>query len=119
MTVRVKVLERNSHEPISLALAELLSRRSITAAQLSRTAKVTPGAVSRYLSGERGTRLERRGAEAIERIAAALELEPDYFREYRAWRLREIIVVAPDLMDDVYDRVVELARLRGLIKERP
>ena len=31
--------------------------------------------VSRYLSGERGTRLERRGAQAIEKIARAFGIE--------------------------------------------
>jgi transcriptional regulator with XRE-family HTH domain len=104
---------------MQVALAELLAKRGLTAAALSRTAQVSPGALSRYLSGERGTRLERRGARAVEKIALALEVEPAYFREYRAWRIREIAVVAPDLLDNAYDLVVEVARLRGLLQDRP
>jgi transcriptional regulator with XRE-family HTH domain len=114
-----KTVAERTREPILVALAELLEKRGMTQAALCRAADVSPGTVSRYLSGGRGTRLESRGARAVEKIASALGVEPEYFREYRAWRLREIAVVAPDLLDDGFDLIVELARLRGLLKERP
>jgi transcriptional regulator with XRE-family HTH domain len=78
---------------------------------------VSPGTVSRYLGGSRGARLDGRGARTIERIASALGVEADYFREYRAWRIREIVVASPALMDDFYDLIVETARLRGFLKD--
>ena len=105
-----------AQEPISQALARLLQEQGMKPAELCRRARVSPGAVSRYLSGCRGTRLDRRGARTIERIAPVLEIRPDYFREYRAWCVREIAVACPDLLDDFYDLIVETARLRGMIK---
>ena len=99
-----------SHEPISVALDELLAEKGMTQAELCRAASVSPAAVCRYLSGRRGTKLDTKGAKTLARVAAALEVDPAHFREYRAWRLREITVTCPALMDDFYDLIVEAAR---------
>jgi transcriptional regulator with XRE-family HTH domain len=108
-----------SQKPISAALAELLEMRQTSQAQLWAAAQVSPGTVSRYLSGSRGRKVDARGARTIEKLAAVLEVDPDHFVEYRAWRMREITFDAPGLMDDFYDLIVETARLRGLFDEGP
>jgi transcriptional regulator with XRE-family HTH domain len=108
-----------SQEPMSTALAALLEAKGMSQIELCRAAEVSPGAVCRYLGGSRGTRLDAKGAKSVARIASVLGVCPDYFREYRAWRLREITVASPTLMDDFYDLIVETARLQGLLKERP
>jgi transcriptional regulator with XRE-family HTH domain len=108
-----------SQKPISAALAELLEIRQMSQAQLWAAAQVSPGTVSRYLGGSRGTKVDARGARTIEKLAAVLEIDPDHFVEYRAWRMREITFRDPGLMDDFYDLIVETARLRGYSDERP
>lgn len=100
-----------------VALAALMKERKKSQAELCRAAGVSPGAVSRYLSGGRGRRVDDRGARALEKLALALGVEPDYFREYRAWRIRQITFASPGLMDDFYDLVVEVARARGFLAE--
>lgn len=46
------------------------------------------------------------GAETIERLAAVFGVPPDYFIEYRAWKVREIARKYPALADEVYDLLV-------------
>lgn len=103
-----------SHEPMSTALAGLLEERGMTQAQLWRAAGVSQGAISRYLSGTRGTRIDSRGARALEKVAGALDIGPEYFLEYRAWMVRQVALDDPGLADDLYDLMVETTRLRAL-----
>jgi transcriptional regulator with XRE-family HTH domain len=103
-----------SHQPLSAALAGLLRERRLTQAELWRAAGVSQGAVSRYLSGTRGTKIDSRAARALEKLASALAVEPDYFLEYRAWRVREVALTDPDLVEDLYDIMIETLRLRTL-----
>jgi transcriptional regulator with XRE-family HTH domain len=103
-----------SHQPMSAALASLLEERGMTQAQLWRAAGVSQGAISRYLSGTRGTRIDSRGARALEKVAAALGVGPEHFLEYRAWRVRQVALDDPALADDLYDLMVETMRLRAL-----
>ncbi len=108
-------MTQRSHENAAATLAALLAERKMTQAQLCRAAGVTPGTVSRYLSGTRGTNIDTRGARTMEKIAAALEVEPDYFAEYRAWKLRKLSIASPTLFDEFYDAIMERARQRGLV----
>jgi transcriptional regulator with XRE-family HTH domain len=91
----------------------------MTQAELCRAAGLNHGTISRYLSGRRGTNLDSRGASALRKVASALGVDPDYFREYRAYRLRVITVADPGLIDDFYELILETARLRGLLEEAP
>ena len=112
-------MTEKAHEPITQALAGLLERRRMTQAELCRAAGLNHGTISRYLSGRRGTNLDSRGASALRKVASALGVDPDYFREYRAYRLRVITVADPGLIDDFYELILETARLRGLLEEAP
>jgi hypothetical protein len=44
----------------------------------------------------------------MEGIASALEISPDYFLEYRTWKIQEIMTQRPELVSSVYDRLVTL-----------
>jgi transcriptional regulator with XRE-family HTH domain len=105
-----------SEEPMYIALAKLLEEQEMTQAELCRAAGVSRGTVSRYLGGTRGTRIDARGARTVDMLASSLGVEPDYFVEYRAWRIRRITLADPRLMDDFYDLIIETARLRGLLE---
>ena len=112
-------MTEKAHEPITQALAHLLEKRGMTQAELCRAAGLNHGTISRYLSGRRGSNFDSRGASALRKVASALGVEPDYFQEYRAYRIRTITVADPGLMDDFYDLILETARLRGLPEEAP
>lgn len=87
--------------------------------QLWKGAGVSQGAISRYLRGTRGTNIDSRAARTLEKIASTLGVEPDYFLEYRAWRVRQVALTDPDLVDDLYDLMLETLRLRALSQDPP
>lgn len=43
---------------------------------------------------------------AIEAMAKALGVHPEYFLEYRAWQLREALRLRPELADEVYEKLM-------------
>ena len=102
-------------EPIATALEKLKVARGLTDTELWAAAGVSPGCLSRYLHGTRGSAaIDKRGARTIEKFAQALGVSPDYFIEWRAWAVREIARQQPELIDDIYDLLVELARRSGV-----
>ena len=102
-------------DSIARALRDLLDRRRMTDTELMAAANVSPATVSRYLSGSRGLRMNSQAVATVEKLAHALGVAPEYFREYRAWQVREIARQAPELVDRIYDLLIEDARLRGLV----
>ncbi|MBN1629058.1 MAG: helix-turn-helix transcriptional regulator [Thermoleophilia bacterium] len=84
----------------------------MTNADLCARAGVCPATVSRYLNGSRcSTSIDDRGARTIEKLAAVFGLKPEFFLEYRIWRVCEIARRHPHLIDQVYDILVEAATL--------
>lgn len=100
-------------EPLHAALSELLQTRKMTQTDLWSSAGVSSSVVSRYLKGERGCKMDYRTAETIAKLAEVLGVEPDYFLEYRAWRVSEIMKQRPALADKVYDLLIRLDRSAG------
>jgi hypothetical protein len=80
---------------------------------------VSPGAVSRYLSGTRGTNVDYRGVRVMEKLASALGVSPEYFLEYRAYRVRKVTFADPELVDAFYNLMVETASLCGSSENEP
>ena len=76
-------LPERSTQPIRVALRELLDDRDMTDTELMARADVSPGTVSQYLSGRRGTRMNSQALRTVEKLAAALQVSPTYFLEYR------------------------------------
>ena len=106
-------------EPLRTALRQLLDEQEMTDTELMARADLSPATVSLYLSGKRGRRMNSQAIETVRRLAAALGVEPDYFLEYRIWRVQEIMRRCPELVDDVYDFLVNAARVGGIIDEAP
>lgn len=106
-------MEERAMKPISEALDELLSERGMTQTDLWAAAGISSSTLSMYLSGKRGTTIDWRGAETVEKIAAALDVSPAYFLEYRSWQVREIARKYPGLAEKSYDLLISLARSVG------
>ncbi len=90
-------------KPLATALSELLREREMSQAELWALAGLSPTVVSRYLSGERGRKMDWRSADTIERLAGALDVGPDYFIEYRMWQVSQAAKLYPLITNEVYD----------------
>ena len=85
-------------EPISTALRELCDMRGISGAELWARAGVSKATLSRYVHGSRGRAPDNRAARTIIKLARVLEVEPDYFLEYRVWRLSRGVVIGAEIV---------------------
>lgn len=99
-------------EPMPIALRKLMRERGMTVRELSVLANLggTSG-VYRYLRRERGVSVNSQSAPVIERMAEVLGVPPDYFMEFRAWKVREVAKKHPHLVDEVYDLLMAHAEV--------
>lgn len=96
--------------PISQALKALLELRDMTETELMARAGVSPATVSHYLSGKRGVAMNTQAVKTVEKLAAALGVDPDHFIEYRVHRIAERLKANADLADAVYQWVLDKER---------
>lgn len=68
------------------ALSELMAGRRMEQLDLAVRADISQAAISYYLSGRRVPQLR-----TIEKIAAALEVEPEYFELYRRTKAKHLV----------------------------
>jgi transcriptional regulator with XRE-family HTH domain len=92
--------ERHTTDPFLKALANLMKERGIDQLRLSGLARMNQSSVSRYLDG-----LRKPSLASMEKIAAALEVSPDFFLEYRIERVKAIMEARPEVVSGVYDRL--------------
>ncbi|MGH2853115.1 MAG: helix-turn-helix domain-containing protein [Solirubrobacteraceae bacterium] len=69
-----------SDERLSQILPKLMAERGLGVRELARRAEVSHAHLSRVIREDRG---KHASMELIERLAGALDLSPDFFREYR------------------------------------
>jgi len=100
-------------EPISTALRQLRDERGMTDTDVWAAAGISSAALSRYMHGTRGLLLDNRGARTVRRLAQVFEIDPEYFVEYRIWRLYRLARVDPRAALAAYEVAMESARLRG------
>ena len=100
-------------EPMRIALRSLIRERGMTDTEVWVAAGVSPGALSRYLNGTRGTVLDDRGARTVRKLARVLDVPPDYFVEYRTWRLHRLARLDAQAVTVAYDAAMEIASLGG------
>ena len=93
-------------DPFPKALANLMKEQGVDQLRLSALAKMNQSSISRYLDG-----LRKPSLASMESIAAALEVSPDFFLEYRIERVKEIMEEKPEVVSRVYDRLI--GRLTG------
>ena len=95
--------ERHTVKPFPSALAELMREHNIDQPRLAALAGLSQSSISRYLDSRR-----KPEPASMEGIASAFEISPDYFLEYRTWKIQEIMTQRPELVSSVYDRLVAL-----------
>ncbi len=72
----------------------MLTERGMSQTDLWAAAGISPAVLSRYLKGERGRVMNSGSMSTLEKLAAALEISPDYFLEYRQAKAAEMIAGA-------------------------
>jgi transcriptional regulator with XRE-family HTH domain len=92
-----------TERPFIEELPNLLNQRRLSLRALARQAGVTDAHLSRLLRGI-GYRTKP-SANLAHRVALALELPPDYFREYREALVIEQVKNNPQLREELYDRL--------------
>ena len=80
-----------STKPMTQSLRELLDEKAWSDTRLMYEADVAPSTVSSYLSGKRGVKMDFRSISTMEKFAKALEVEPEYFLEYRQFKAQEML----------------------------
>lgn len=87
----ITMVSKRQSEPMDVALLALMTTRGLTETELAAAADVTPATVSRYLSGHRGRSLDWRSVKTVEKLAAALAVDPEYFLEYRQAKAERLV----------------------------
>jgi transcriptional regulator with XRE-family HTH domain len=92
--------ERHTVDPFPKALANLMKEQGVDQLRLSALSRLNQSSISRYLDG-----LRKPSLASMESIAAALEVRPDFFLEYRIEKVKEIMERRPELVSRIYDEV--------------
>jgi transcriptional regulator with XRE-family HTH domain len=99
MTVR----RRNSDRPFGETLAALMANRGLTYRALAAKTDLSAGYLNHMVHGNRPVP----AASVIARLAKALDVEPEHFREYRIRFITEKLEEMPDLVERLYRRLSE------------
>ena len=102
-------------EPIATALKRLRDSRGMTDTDVWAAAGISSGALSRYMNGSRGIAIDWRGARTVRKLARVFDVDPEYFLEYRVWRLTQLARLDADAATAAYRAAMELSRLGGAL----
>jgi transcriptional regulator with XRE-family HTH domain len=94
---------RFSDRTFGETLTALMDDRGVTYRSLAAQTGLSAGYLNHIVHGNRPVPAN----EIIERLSAALEVEPAYFREYRIRFITERLDEMPDLVDRLYRRLAE------------
>ena len=89
--------------PFGERLTRLMDAGGVTYRSLAAQSGLSAGYLNHIVHGNRPVP----GNEIIERLAAALDVEPAHFREYRIRFITERLDEMPDLVDRLYRRLSE------------
>ena len=92
---------RFSSEPFGQSLEQLINETGVTYRRLAERANLSAGYLNHLVHGNRPVP----GDDVIERIAEALGVEPEYFREYRLRYITRRLEAMPELIDRLYKRL--------------
>ena len=90
-----------SAEPFGVAIERLMNESGLTYRGLAARTELSAGYLNHLVHGNRPVPSNA----LIDRLAEALEIEPDYFREYRMRVITERLGERPDLVDRLYRRL--------------
>ena len=94
---------RFSEDPFGPTIERLMEESSITYRSLAAKTGLSAGYLNHVVHGNRPVPSN----EIIERLAAALGVEPAHFREYRLRAITERLEQMPELIDRLYRRLGE------------
>ncbi len=90
-----------SEEPFGLTIERLLAETGLTYRALAAKTKLSAGYLNHLVHGNRPVPSN----DVIARLAEALGVEPEHFREYRLRSLTERLEAMPELVDRLYKRL--------------
>ena len=96
---------RFSTEPFGATVGRLMTTSGTTYRELAATAELSAGYLNRLVHGNRPVPDD----DVVERVAQALKVRPEYFREYRLRVLVEQLETRPEVVDRLYVRLTHAA----------
>jgi transcriptional regulator with XRE-family HTH domain len=94
---------RFSEKPFGEALTQLMEEQGVTYRGLAAQTGLSAGYLNHIVHGNRPVPSN----EVVTRLAAALAVEPEHFREYRIRVITERLEQLPELVDRLYRRLAE------------
>ena len=94
---------RFSAEPFGSAIERLMNETGVTYRGLAAKSSLSAGYLNHLVHGNRPVPSN----EVVKRIADALGVEPEHFREYRLRVITERLEAMPELIDRLYKRLGE------------
>jgi transcriptional regulator with XRE-family HTH domain len=92
---------RFSTDPFGSTLARLMSERNATFRGLAEKTELSAGYLNHLVHGNRPVPSN----DVVERLARALDVDPEFFLEYRLRVITERLERMPDLIDRLYRRL--------------
>jgi transcriptional regulator with XRE-family HTH domain len=92
---------RFSDEPFGPTLEHLMTETGVTYRQLAKETKLSAGYLNHLVHGNRPVPSNA----IVRKLARALGVEPEHFREYRLRVITERLERMPDLIDRLYRRL--------------
>jgi transcriptional regulator with XRE-family HTH domain len=90
-----------SKEAFGPTVERLMDEQSVTYRQLASRTGLSAGYLNHLVHGNRPVPSN----EVVTTLAAALEVEPEHFREYRLRSITERLEAMPELIDRLYKRL--------------
>ena len=94
---------RFSERPFGETLTALMAEQGVTYRQLAAKAGLSAGYLNHMVHGNRPVPAN----DVMARLAEALGVEPEHFREYRIRLITERLEEMPELVDRLYRRLAE------------
>ena len=92
---------RYSEEPFGTTIEQLMGETGLTYRGLAEKTSLSAGYLNHIVHGNRPVPSN----DVIARLAKALDVEPEHFREYRIRVITEKLERTPDLIDRLYRRL--------------
>jgi transcriptional regulator with XRE-family HTH domain len=92
---------RYSGEPFGETMQRLMDETGVTYRALAAKTGLSAGYLNHLVHGNRPVPSN----EVVEQLAAALDVDPDHFREYRVRVITERLEAMPDMIDRLYRRL--------------
>jgi transcriptional regulator with XRE-family HTH domain len=90
-----------SEEPFGPTIERLMTEEGLTYRGLAAKTQLSAGYLNHLVHGNRPVPSK----DVVERLARALDVEPEHFREYRLRVIADRLEARPDLIDRLYKRL--------------